>query len=296
MPNVERPAEAGEKTVAFAKRGTQYGFTMVPNALLEDERLTAGARLTYVMLAKFAHQKEECWPGQQRLAELVGVARKALGRYVNELVEVGLVEVTRRGMGLTNVYRLHLPDEVMGQNDPSRRVMVTHPDGTPVTHKEEEGQQEGVEGEGSSSSMTLAAPASAGAREASIDWPERAGVVGYEPTSGEENARTLCEELRSSIISRGCRPPNISREWMNSARLLVDRDGVTPDEVSAAIKWVDKHPFWSTNILSMPTLRKQFDRLRLQARAEQTNGKSFQERRYDDAMSSLERMIDGAPS
>jgi hypothetical protein len=39
--------------------------------------------------------------------------------------------------------------------------------------------------------------------------------------------------------------------------------------VSKAIDWCQDHEFWRINIMSMPTLRKQYDRLRLQAQAEQ---------------------------
>jgi len=48
-------------------------------------------------------------------------------------------------------------------------------------------------------------------------------------------------------------------------RRLIERDGRDPAEIEAAIRWVDKDPFWSSNVLSVPTLRKQYDRLRLRA-------------------------------
>lgn len=54
-------------------------------------------------------------------------------------------------------------------------------------------------------------------------------------------------------------------------RRLIERDGRDPVEIEAAIRWVDKDPFWSSNVLSVPTLRKQYDRLRLRA-ARDTRG------------------------
>lgn len=54
-------------------------------------------------------------------------------------------------------------------------------------------------------------------------------------------------------------------------RRLIERDGRDPVEIEAAIRWVDKDPFWSSNVLSVPTLRRQYDRLRLRA-ARDTGG------------------------
>jgi hypothetical protein len=49
---------------------------------------------------------------------------------------------------------------------------------------------------------------------------------------------------------------------------LLDKDGRTEAEVHAAIDWCQSHKFWRSNIMSMPTLRHQYDRMRLQAEGE----------------------------
>jgi len=46
---------------------------------------------------------------------------------------------------------------------------------------------------------------------------------------------------------------------------MLDRDGRTEEHVRAVIDWCQDDTFWKANILSMPKLREQFDRLRLQA-------------------------------
>ena len=51
--------------------------------------------------------------------------------------------------------------------------------------------------------------------------------------------------------------------WRREARLLIDRDGVKFDDAMRVLEWCQQDDFWRTNILSMPTFRKQFDRLRL---------------------------------
>lgn len=79
----------------------------------------------------------------------------------------------------------------------------------------------------------------------------------------------LCSLLRDRIIGNGCRPPNITQAWRDAARLLLDRDGISFNEARAGILWCTQDQFWSSNILSMPTYRKQFDKLRLEARRQQ---------------------------
>ncbi|HUB39658.1 MAG TPA: hypothetical protein VMA72_12460 [Streptosporangiaceae bacterium] len=78
----------------------------------------------------------------------------------------------------------------------------------------------------------------------------------------------LCQHLADRIIANGCRPPSITQKWRDAARLLIDKDGMTEKQVHDAIDWATRDQFWHRNILSMPKLREQYDRLRLAATAE----------------------------
>lgn len=75
----------------------------------------------------------------------------------------------------------------------------------------------------------------------------------------------LCAHLADRIESNGSKRPSVTKEWRVAARLLIDRDGRTEDQIHAAIDWCQNDEFWLRNVMSMPTLRKQYDRLRLQA-------------------------------
>ena len=48
---------------------TRRGWTGVPNFILESDQISIGAKLTYAMLLKYARKLDECFPGQERLAE-----------------------------------------------------------------------------------------------------------------------------------------------------------------------------------------------------------------------------------
>lgn len=97
------------KTVAFASSVWQHGFTIVPNAVLLDRSLSAHARILYSVLTHYARQTEECWPGQERLAEDLRLSEPTLRKALKELVDRELVERRRRGRGMTNIYLIHPP-------------------------------------------------------------------------------------------------------------------------------------------------------------------------------------------
>src|SRR5687767_7419958 len=84
------------------------GFTQIPNHVLEDERLTFGARIVYAMLLRYAWQNNFCFPGQDTLANDMGTTDRQIRNLLTELKAVGYLEVRRRGQGKTNIYILNL--------------------------------------------------------------------------------------------------------------------------------------------------------------------------------------------
>jgi DNA-binding transcriptional ArsR family regulator len=87
---------------------TRHGFTQVPNFILTEPKLSVGAKLTYAMLLSYAWHKDACFPGQEALAKDIGAGERSVRNYLNELEEAGYLEVTQRGLGKTNLYRLFL--------------------------------------------------------------------------------------------------------------------------------------------------------------------------------------------
>jgi len=85
---------------------TLHGFTMVPNAILTSPAVSVGAKLGYAMLLKYAWGDGACFPGQAKLAEEMGSGERSVRRYLEELESAGFLEITQRGLGKTNYYRL----------------------------------------------------------------------------------------------------------------------------------------------------------------------------------------------
>jgi len=78
------------------------------------------------------------------------------------------------------------------------------------------------------------------------------------------DVRRLCDHLAQRIHDNGVNPKP-GKKWHDAARLMLDRDGRTEQQVHAAIDWCQDDEFWRSNILSMPKLREKYDQLSLQA-------------------------------
>ncbi|WP_065961229.1 hypothetical protein [Curtobacterium sp. UCD-KPL2560] len=90
------------------------------------------------------------------------------------------------------------------------------------------------------------------------------------PTGGEDVAdradvTELCELLADLVEENGSKRPAVTKASRDSARLLLDRDGRELDAAKRLVRWTQGDSFWQGNVLSMPTFRKQYDRLRLAA-------------------------------
>ena len=82
------------------------GFTQVPNFILENEKLSFGAKVVYALFLRYSWHEAGCFPGQDRLAKHMGCGRSTATRFVQELKTAGYLEIERRGQGKTNIYHL----------------------------------------------------------------------------------------------------------------------------------------------------------------------------------------------
>jgi len=75
----------------------------------------------------------------------------------------------------------------------------------------------------------------------------------------------LLDLLDGCIEANGAKKPSRGKKNTDAARLLIDKDGYTVEQVAWMIRWATNDEFWRTNILSMSKLREQFDQLKLKA-------------------------------
>src|SRR3954468_22371945 len=106
QPNTSqgRPDAAG--VIVIEEERLRESFTQIPNTILRRTDVTPGAKLAYVMLLSYAWQKDSCFPGQETLAHDIGISRRSVITYLQELQSKGLRGVKRRGLGLTNLYTI----------------------------------------------------------------------------------------------------------------------------------------------------------------------------------------------
>lgn len=88
-----------------------------------------------------------------------------------------------------------------------------------------------------------------------------------DPNEGREDVQRLCVHLADRVEQNGSKRPSITKKWLDSARLLIDKDKRTEEQVHRAIDWCQDDEFWRGNVMSMPKLRDQYDKLRLQAQS-----------------------------
>ena len=94
-------------------------------------------------------------------------------------------------------------------------------------------------------------------------------VIGVADLRAVEDPRpdveAVCDAMAASVQRRTGRTPRVTTAWRTQARLMIDRDGRTVDEITRVIDWAEGNDFWRANVLSVPKLRQKFDTLRLQS-------------------------------
>lgn len=128
---------------------------------------------------------------------------------------------------------------------------------------------------GNSSSFSSETPLRAAADPRSTLTPELDGDGGGGAKIAEAprpDVDRLCERLLELVLENGNRRRPITKAWRDAARLLLDRDRVGPnnerisfEKAMRLLEWSQQNDFWKGNVLSMPTFRKQYDRIRSDA-------------------------------
>ena len=83
-------------------------FTPALTFILKSKDLSVGAKLTYSMLLSYAWANDYCFPGQETLAEDMGVSRRSVVTFIKELQTRDCISVKRQGLNRPNIYTLHL--------------------------------------------------------------------------------------------------------------------------------------------------------------------------------------------
>lgn len=135
----------------------------------------------------------------------------------------------------------------------------------------------GAKGGKSAASARANAQASATANGKQTDSKIQAETETESPTETSPprpEVESLCQRLADRIEANGSPRPTITRRWLDECRRMLDRDKRDVARTERLIDWCQANSFWRANILSMPTFREQYDKLRLQAIDEWERGKT----------------------
>jgi Helix-turn-helix domain len=221
-------------TIVVEDEVLRAGFTQIPNLLLRREDITPGAKLTYMVLLSYAWQSDSCFPGHDRLATDMGVAKRSVVTYLQQLKDKGMIIVERRGLGQTNVYRLprlttSTPTPRSAKSALQEMQNPTHPDVQNLPSKKDTGEEDTTEKKKRSSNIRKASPAKKELRQNTPLGETLLPEVGLhsheEPLLGEPETRGL--QLRGGQTpADGAR--SSARGLTALSDLLVSRQKKTP--------------------------------------------------------------------
>lgn len=77
----------------------------------------------------------------------------------------------------------------------------------------------------------------------------------------------ILDYLDPRVEANGHRKPNRTQNNINAARLLIDYDKRTVEQVKAAIDFATTNEFWRSHIRSMSKLREKYETLQIQAQS-----------------------------
>jgi hypothetical protein len=229
-----------ERTLKVADGNGGAGFIQIPRQQLGE--LTPNGFALHAALLSYGWHGE-CWPGMEALAARTRMGERALRAAKSELVEVGLLDETRRGQGKPNLYVVRTWDQRRIQN------LQNGGSGTCVLQDEvEEGQVEEEDSLRSSSSSGASQKAD-------------------EPQSDRRDVDSLCMRLAALMLRNDPKakiPDTVGKwkRWQDAARLLIDADERHYEEIVAVLEFSQADEFWKGNILSMPKLREKYPQLR----------------------------------
>jgi len=98
----------------------------IPNLIVQDKKISVGAKLTFGVMCQFAGKAGLCYPRQGAIAGRLGVSKRQAQRYLEELKREGYIKVSQQGLSKPNIYSFLWKKEWNNLSSPEVTDSSTH--------------------------------------------------------------------------------------------------------------------------------------------------------------------------
>src|SRR5690625_266607 len=115
------------------------------------------------------------------------------------------------------------------------------------------------------------------------------------PEKTREDILTILDRIDQHCDDHGFKKPNRTKQNLNAARLMLDKDERTLEQINWIMDWVTAHHCWASNIMSASKLREKFDQLKGQAINNRQPGQHLtaSQRRLQEGYEREQRILNG---
>lgn len=235
--------------------------------VFSHSRSKNGERLVMLAIADACNNADGtgAWMSNAALSAKTNLSERAVQESVKRCEMLGELKVERNaGRGGVNRFTVAM----------SEKVQILHPaESAGFLSDATAGQSnKGADSAGASQSSGGAesAPGTVSTKNSSTKSSTKTSATKRtkQPEPHRDDVERVCHFLVEWRVKLGCPRPTITDKWRIEARLMIDKDGRSLDDIKEITSWSQRHHFWKANIASIPKLREQFDTLRLQKEAQ----------------------------
>jgi hypothetical protein len=213
-------------------------------------KLKSSQKLVILSLADRADSNNFCFPSIVRLSKDTCLNRKTVLEAIRILEDLGYITI-EKGLGKVNKYILNLENPVPKVTPVPKTEPVPKSVLPPVPETVLPSTEIGTATSTENGTLTYQSNLSTN--------------LSVESTPENDLDLSFAKLMFSMIleVAPKSRQPNY-KSWTNTIRLMRERDGHTPQEITDVFKFANTDDFWRTNILSPDKLRAQFAKLHAQ--------------------------------
>lgn len=250
-----------KRKIAESNRG--FKGIWIPAKYWLDEDLTTMEMLFLVEIDSLSINDNGCFASNKHFSNFFGVTSSRSSQIISSLKEKGYIKIFQQYDGKQIV---------------KRTIYLVNKLSTPI--KKTKGGINKIKGgylENCEDSNTKAVIQSSNTNNnvpTCVETVQKSKKSFYEPNSEPYVlAKLLEQQIKTNLADYDSNKPKKSIEsklqkWANDARLMIEKDNRTFEQIKYLIIWCQKDNFWKANIMSMSKLRKQFDRLALIVKSE----------------------------